>query len=416
MTVVLVIVFLVVIYFFMPNRQATPDMQSSSYNIIQSVGGPKQRFAVPSNVSRSLQISGFIEPINSVTVLAPFDGVIKETLVKTGENVKQEQVLAVLDTNMIDENYRKAQSEYIKAKIEYDKLKSWENGAQMLRSNRSVEEAKTALNKANRDVIETTALYKKGIIARMEVDVAVQDQIAKKNALASAEDELKTTQQEGDAEHLEMARLEFLNSQTRLQTIETDRENSQVKAPITGIVTDPPKTGSDSSETAITTPGKLLQKGAAIYNISDITSFMVVGEVDEIDINSIHVGQKVIIQSEAMPGLDFDGKLVSVSAEAVKNRNYGQDPKYKIHATFKVDDETAKAKLRLGMSARMIIQTTPVYEAIIVPLDRIIDAGTQPKMRIKRNGVDMTVDVEIGMTTPEGIEVIKGLEKNDEIL
>lgn len=395
--------------------KGTTSQDIPSFNAIPIVQNIGLGQIMQQTVDTELRISGTIEPASNVTILAPFDGVISSTSVKVGDMVKKGQEVAVLDTSIIDETLRQAESALIKAKIEVDKIKSWDNSADMQRARRTFEEAKVAANKAEKNLAESKLLFEKGIISRNEYDASVQDQLTRKNAVAAASDDLESTRKRGDSEQLQMAELDYTNAKSRFDSQTKDRANFKLYAPIDGIVTNPPS-GSSSGEASKTIEtGTKVQKGTTIFNLADVTSFVVAGNVDEIDINNIKNGQAVTIQSEALPGLILNGTISRVSAEAVQENSYGQAPKFKVRAEFTVADKEDRSRIRLGMSANMRIELQPPHNAIIAPIDKIIDAETRPKLRIKRDGQILIVDVVLGNTTRQGVEILDGIQEGDEI-
>jgi len=236
------------------------------------------------DTAQLLRINGRIEPSKNITILSPFEGVVSAVYVKIGDYVKAGSNLVNLDTSMIDDRYREAESAYIKAKIEFDKLKAWENGVEMQRARRQLDEARFTSQKADRDLTQAKELFDKGIIPRNEYEAALQEQNSRNNSVLAAEDELKTTEQQGGQEQIKMAELDLKNAENKLNAVKSDRSRNELKAPISGIITSPPRNNSSEAPTNIDV-GIQLQKGSAIFNIADTSQFVVVGDVDEVDIN-----------------------------------------------------------------------------------------------------------------------------------
>lgn len=367
------------------------------------------------DTAQLLRINGRIEPSKNITILSPFEGVVSAVYVKIGDYVKAGSNLVNLDTSMIDDRYREAESAYIKAKIEFDKLKAWENGVEMQRARRQLDEARFTSQKADRDLTQAKELFDKGIIPRNEYEAALQEQNSRNNSVLAAEDELKTTEQQGGQEQIKMAELDLKNAENKLNAVKSDRSRNELKAPISGIITSPPRNNSSEAPTNIDV-GIQLQKGSAIFNIADTSQLVVVGDVDEVDINHVRYGQDVIIESEALPAKRFHGKITGISAEASKDSNMSQSPKFKVRATFQIDDAQDQDKLKIGMSARLTVQVKSAQQLTVAPLDYVIDTNGQAKLNIIRGGQNMTVDVQLGTTTPTGVEIVNGIQDGDTIV
>ena len=391
--------------------QGLPDNNSMPFPPNQPMGQ-----LMVGQIDQQLRISGTIEPATVISLLAPFEGVISETKIKIGDTVTKGQKIAVLDTSMIDESLRLAQSAFIKSKIELDKLKAWETSPDMQRAKRTLEEANNASSKADKDLAENKGLYEKGIIPRNEYETSVQEQLTRHNAVKAAEVDLEATRKQGSDEQLQMAVLEYENAKSRFDAAQNDRNQYILYAPIDGIVINPPIGASASESPKVIETGTSVQKGTTIFNIADVNSFVVAGDVDEIDINNVQNGQAVTIQSDALPGMVLNGTIIRVSSESVQGAGYGQAPKFKVRAEFKIEDEKDRSCVKLGMSARMEIQLKPAYQAILAPIDAVIDPDTQPKLRIKRDGKIITVNVVLGNTTKDGVEIKDGVLPRDEII
>lgn len=365
-------------------------------------------------ITERLYISSSIKPANSSVILAPFEGVVDKVHVTIGDYVKAGQLLLDIDTSKIDERVREAQSAYIKAQIENDKLKNWADGAEMQRAQRTLNDADREFKNSQREEIEAKGLYDKGIIPRNEYENTVEQTKSRESAFNAAVDELKTTEDQGGEKAFQMATLELENAKSSYESIISDRSKSQVITSIAGIVTLPPDTASGDNKSKNVEPGVQVLKGDALYTIADISRFISEGEVDEIDINKIQYKQKVIIESDALPNRQFEGSIIGISAEAVLSSGMSIVPKYKIRAIFDYDDDT-KNLIKIGMSTRMTIITTPTRQARIVPLDVIMNPNEKPQISIVRDGKEQIVDVQLGKTTVGGVEILSGLKEHDKI-
>lgn len=360
-----------------------------------------------------LFITGIIKPSKISTILSPFDGVIKEVKVNVGSFVDIEQPLLILDTSKIDESLREAQSAYIKAKIAVDKLKEWENGTEMQRASRSVNDADRELKKAQREEIEAKGLFDKGIIPRNEYENAVEQTKSRESSFHSAQNELRSAQNQGGEDALKMAILELQNATSRFESIQSDRKLNVVKSDLAGIVTLPPATGADN-KSKIVEAGVSVLKGDALYNVADISRFIAEGQVDEIDINKVKLKQDVIIESDALPGISLKGNIINISAEATASDSMNRIPKYAVIASFDYDTRS-KELIKIGMSARMTIIVSEAKLGQLVPIAAIIDIENDPKLRVMRDGKIQLIDVKLGKTSIEGIEILDGLLESDKL-
>jgi HlyD family secretion protein len=142
---------------------------------------------------------------------------------------------------------------------------------------------------------------------------------------------------------------------------------------------------------------------------------MATGTVDEVDVNRVKIDQPVAIASDAFPGKTIKGKIVGISAEATTGRGGASAAVFEVRSSFAVDDDALRKAIRIGMSARMAIETYKSHSALVVPTAAIINSSTGHQVRVKRDGKAIMIPVLLGMTLPEGVEVISGLLPKDVI-
>ncbi|TWC75766.1 multidrug resistance efflux pump [Rhizobium sp. SJZ105] len=379
-------------------------------------GAPQeQTFTLePQAVLQQLDIAGTVAAGKSVAIVAPFDGVIREKRAQLGEHVSVGDVLVVMDTSEIVSRYRDAQSAYIKAAMAADTIKKWENSPEVLRARRSLEAAKTSLAASERQLVELKALLDQGIVSRNEYDGVVQQRDAQRNTVAGAEDDVTTALERGNDDNRQLVMLELDNTQSRLNDLKQQMAGAKVATAIAGILTRPPTKDSGESPQS-TEPGASITRGTALFSIADTSSFTVTGAVDEIDVSRVKIGQTMTIASDAFPGKTLAGRVVSVSAEAAGTRPGGA-PSFEVRGSFTIEDEALRQTIRIGMSARMTIETYTNSSALVVPPAAILKTGSGPHVKVKRNGETLMVPVLLGGTFPAGIEVLGGLNKGDAIV
>lgn len=385
--------------------------------IEQPVAGSTDEIMVlkPQAVSQQLDMTGTIAAGRAIAIVAPFDGVIREKRVQLGDHVNVGDVLLVMDTSEIASRYREAQSAYIKAAMAADALEKWNNSPDVQRARRSVEAADMQLASLERHVTELKALLDQGIVSRNEYDGIVQQRDAQRNTVAGAKDDLAATMTRGNDENRQLVTLELENAQSRLNDLKQQMAGAKVATAVAGIVTRPPVNG-DGDKPLSVDPGAGVTRGTALFSIADTSSFIVTSAVDEIDVNRVKIGQPVTIASDAFPGKSVAGRIVSVSAEATGKESSGRAPLFGIRASFSIADEALQRIIRIGMSARMTIETYANPAALIVPPAAIVKTEAGWQVRVLRNGETLSVPVLLGATFPAGVEVMSGLSVGDTVL
>ncbi|OMP70989.1 hypothetical protein BV900_17125 [Agrobacterium tumefaciens] len=368
----------------------------------------------PRPVSQYLDIIGTIAAGKSVAIVAPFDGVIREKRMQLGDHVNVGDVLVVMDTSEIASRYRDAQSAYIKAAMAADALDKWDTGSDMQRARRALLAAEAQLSALDRQMTELKALLDQGIVSRNEYDGAAQQRDNQVNTVASARDELASTQTRGNDENRKLVMLELENAQSRLNDLKMQMAGASVATAVAGILTRPPENGSKEPLPSVE-PGASVTRGSALFAIADTSTFTVTGKVDEIDVNRVRIGQPVTIVIDAVAGSSIAGRIVGVSAEA-ESVSRGGSPSFGVRASFSIEDKTLLQAVRIGMSGRMTIETYANAEALIVPPSAILNEGSEPQIKVRRDGNVIAVPVVLGATFPSGVEITGGLKKGDSVV
>lgn len=383
--------------------------------IADTISREKTFVVRPQSVSQQLHVAGTIIAGKSVAIVAPFDGVIREKRVQLGDHVTAGDVLAVMDTSDIASRYRDAQSAYLKAAMAVEALEKWQGSADMQRARRSLETAQSSLNLAEREVAKSKALLDQGIVSRNEYDGLVQQRDTQVSAVASARDELAATEARGDNANRQLVMLESENAESRLNDLKQQMAGAKIATAVAGIVTRLPLNRAGQSQTAVE-PGASITRGTAMFAIADTDRFVFTGAVDEVDVNSVKIGQAVSIASDAFPSKTIDGRIVGVSAEAGGLDVGRSAPTFDVRATFSVDDPSLKQAIRIGMSARMTVQLYSNPLALVVPPSAILNTETGSQIRILKGKETALVPVSVGATFPQGIEIKSGLQVGDLVL
>ncbi|OSQ48273.1 hypothetical protein TALK_08240 [Thalassospira alkalitolerans] len=368
----------------------------------------------PQAKTLQLDIEGTISAGKSLVIAGPFDGVIQESLVRMGDQVDTGDVLLVMDTTEIMRSYRDAQSAFLKASMAVDVLKNWGVSPKVMRAKRALETTEASLASLEQQVVELKRLLDLGIIPRNEYEGIVDRRNSERDAVKGAREELEVIMAQGDEEGRFLAQLELDNAEATLQDLDRQLANTTVTAEFSGIVVRPP-VEEDARLPVSLDAGTHVHKGTALFSIADTSRFVVTGTVDEIDVNRVRPGQRVIITSDVFPGREISGEIISVSAEASLNQNGARMPSFEVVSVFSVDDENLHKAIRIGMSARMTIETYTNPETIIILPSAVIETVDGYQARIRRDGQIMMVDIELGNSFPSGVEVLSGLRRGDEV-
>ncbi|WP_126428394.1 efflux RND transporter periplasmic adaptor subunit [Brevibacillus marinus] len=194
--------------------------------------------------------------------------------------------------------------------------------------------------------------------------------------------------------------LALKESQLILEQKKTDVSKAQVVAPISGQVTD-----------VAIKAGERIDTGKTAMVIMDLSAVYMEASVDEVDIPYIQVGQPVDVYVTAYGSEVFPGEVAEVPQEGVSKDN-------SVRFTVKVLVKDG-AKMKHGMTGDCDIVVNRQENVPRLPYHvvEIIEEGKGTVMvKNPETGEPMPKEVEIGVEGTDFVEIKSGLQPGDEVL
>jgi Cu(I)/Ag(I) efflux system membrane fusion protein len=154
--------------------------------------------------------------------------------------------------------------------------------------------------------------------------------------------------------------------------------------------------------------GQRVMAGDALFRIADLSMVWVEGDVFEQDQSSVHLGQTVLADFDALEGRPLRGTIAFVQPTL--------DPETR---TTRVRVELINPGLRLkpGMYATLRWSGTGVPSALSVPRSAVVSTGERHLVFVKRaDGMLEPRNVDIGMATDDRIQILRGLVAGDTVV
>ena len=374
--------------------------------------------ARPKRMMSSVSLSGNLVPHREINVISPIAGTVAALHFRYGERVEKGQMLLRLDATEVQREIREATAARIKALKRFNELKDWANSVDVARARQSVVRSRLALEDRKTRLDQSKFLLEKGLISALEHESAQQGYRDQKLSLEGAEFDLRNMLAKAGSDEKRVARLELENAVDRLRVLEEKLKQAVIHAPISGVVLrSQPGSGGGSSATALA-EGRSVSPGEQLLTIGDLDNFSVTGTVDEVDVVRIRLGQGVRIVGDAFHGLELRGAVAHISSEASRVRRRNAPPKFEVMVA--IDDLTPEQRrlLRPGMSADFEIVVYDKPDALTVPIRAVQMRGDETWLRVRdrNDGTVRDIRVETGLTTLDEVEILRGIEANDEVV
>lgn len=363
----------------------------------------------------TVSVVGTIVPGESVGVVAPFDGVVRQASIDYGRAVEADQALLEMDPFDLEQQRREAETTYLKAEEADAEMAAWGTGPDMSRARREVTVAELALQVTKRKAVEAKSLLNRGLIARIEYDALVQEEKTEAIALAAAREDLTIVQKKGEGSSRQVSAITLHSARMHLAALTTQLSAATVRAPAAGVIIRPPAEKAEQGQEQVHA-GQHLTRGQLIGTIAKPEGIAVAIMLDEADANRVKEGQAATVTSPGFSGLTLSGRVTRVAGQGTAG-----DPSMQhgslFAATVQLDalgPEQARV-VRIGMSANATITLYQASSAITVPLAAL--QGAPPAATIMfqdaRSRQTEARKVVIGAVAPDAVEILSGLNEGD---
>ncbi|MDF0730683.1 HlyD family efflux transporter periplasmic adaptor subunit [Pseudomonas entomophila] len=368
----------------------------------------------PGPLDRQLGLVGRIEAMRQVTLAAPFEGVVTALPVRDGERVRAGQALLVLDTAQLDIQLRQAEAERLKASAVLHELRGWATGPEVARARRARLAARHSAAVTEASLADTRRLFKRGIVARLEVEALEQQLRAQRQDLASAEDELRQTLARGQGEQVVIAEMEATNAQARHAALLALRARQVVLAPFAGLVLKPASQAQGRQQPVQV--GEAVGQGMPLLELLDLGQLRVVAAVEQMDLAALREGMAVQVSGEGFAGQVLHGRVEALGLQAREAQ--GQGAWFDLLVALDTDPAPLGLGVRLGMSVQVTVSLEGDRQALVLPLEALrsdAQGGRYVVFRADGEQAARSVPVVVGQAVLQGVEV-QGLEAGQVLL
>ncbi|HET6374139.1 MAG TPA: HlyD family efflux transporter periplasmic adaptor subunit, partial [Candidatus Polarisedimenticolia bacterium] len=172
--------------------------------------------------------------------------------------------------------------------------------------------------------------------------------------------------------------------------------------------------------------GTMNNPGTVILVLSDMSEMLAEVKVDETEVADIRPGQKAVVSVDAIEERKYDGDVTEIAHTALKERDVSRfavkvslsaSPEHSGPAADRelplkgVPDPAggALAELRPGMTAHAAIHVALKKDALVVPIQAVIEKKRKDLEAEKKKGESSTADGSVASETPKP----EGTGRND---
>jgi len=325
----------------------------------------------------SVTASGGIEPVQEVPVGSQVSGRVEEVRVQLDQRVKQGEVLAVLDRELLESERKDKESQLQHARIALELLRAERENLDVretrLKLNQdreriSVERSRASLDLASKNLQRYREMLQAEAVAQTELDIRKLEQENAQRDLKLKELDLKQLdldlqQVAADRRTLasreQQAQLGVAQAEHALAKAHTNLGYASIVAPIDGIVLE-----------RSVQPGQTIAAQFQAPNlfkiITDLKKILARCFIDEADIGRIRIGQKVSFEVDAFQDEKFEGIVKAVHLKHEMRSNLVTYP-----VVIEADNPTSEGypfgKLRPGLTAYVTFEVERKKDVLRLP-------------------------------------------------
>jgi len=345
--------------------------------------------------------SGSIELQQKQEVAAKDTRILRQLYVKTGDQVKAGQLLAVMDCLAEERSLTDARASLATEEVDYQSLIS-PSGEDLAIGKADFEQARTSYDNKQKDYQRKEALYTAGAISAQEMETARQELATAEAAFLKAQKNYDILCNGPRAAERKAAEAKLSRAQTAVQAAEEEISRYIIKADMDGTVLN-----------LENEPGDMIKAGDKFITIGQPQRLQVRVGISEADASRVKPGQKVIIEAAALPGKKFSGTVTEVAGLArVKESNDTRS----VEVPVRVSVEDKSDRLKPGYSVDLEIISVGEKKRLVIPYEALSNSKGKQQVWVYDNGKAHLQTVTTGLEGELYLEVIKGLNKGDIII
>ncbi len=347
-------------------------------------------------IQQKITADAVLFPLQQASIVPKVSAPVSKIYVDRGEHVRAGQLLAVLENKDLAAAVAENKGAYEEAQANYESTTASALPAQIQKAELDVKNAKAALKAAQQLYDSSKKLYEQGALAKMQLNQAEVGLTQAQTQLQTAEQQLQKLQSVGRKAQVQAAQGQLAAAKGRYQSAEAQLAYSEIRSPISGVVTDRPFY-----------PGEMPAAGAPLITVMDISQVIAKAHISQREAAALRAGDPATIAVPNLEG-DFPAKVTVVSPAL--------DPASTTVEVW-VQATNRAGRLKPGTSVRVTMIAATVKDALTVPATALLTAQDGSTSVIIVNGDRPEQrSVKTGIHDGENIQITEGLKAGEQVV
>ena len=354
-------------------------------------------------VELAFKVGGYVDALRKVRGV---DGKMRD--IQEGDRITTGSVLARVRQSDYQVKFKQAESQASEARsgVTVSKAQYEEAASGIASSKAQLVEAEAAYLKAKLDFDRAENLFASHSMTKADYDSAKAQYDMSNAKVAAARSQVQVIQAKADSAkaNIDVIQARSQSAQAIVQETQIPLHDTELKSPLNGVVLQ------KSVE-----KGTLVSTGDKAFVVADTSSVKAVFGVADVALADMTLGSKLSVESESMPGKEFEGQITSVFPAAdSKNRSFN------VEVTIANPDYLLRPNMIVSL--RVATKQATVAQPV-VPLNAVI------KSKSNANGYAVIVlseeggrqrarlrDVKLGESFGNAVAVAEGLKQGDRVI
>jgi membrane fusion protein (multidrug efflux system) len=195
---------------------------------------------------------------------------------------------------------------------------------------------------------------------------------------------------------LTLAQAQIRAAQADLAELKIRRQQTRINSPLPGRI-----------GRRYVHPGALVNPNTPVATVLRMSSMITEVRVPEDHLTRLRVGNRALVALDALGGRTVEGRVARISPML--------DPATR-SGTVEIEIPNPDGQLKAEMSARIQMEIGGSREALLVPREAIVIRGEQSGVHVLQEDRVRFQQVETGLSTDQGVEVLSGLSAGTTIV
>lgn len=349
------------------------------------------------NLQQAITTDAVLFPVAQSAIVPKISAPVKKFYVNRGSHVRAGQLLAELENRDLAAAAQENKGAFDQAQATYATATAADIPQELQKAQLDAQAAKQTYDAAQKVYDSRKELFQQGALPRKELDQAGVDLTNARNQYEIAQKHLESLNAVGYQQAQKSAKGQLESAQGKYQGAEAQLSYSDIRSPISGVVTDRPLY-----------PGEMASAGTPLLTVMDLSQVVARAHIPQQNAALLKVGDQADV---TVPGIDtpFPGK-VSVVSPAL-------DPgstTVEVWVALKNPHE----RLKPGTSVHLSMIAKSVPDALVVPVASLLTApdGTVSVMLAGSDGHAHQKTVKTGIRQGDEVQIVQGLNAGDKVV